>query len=1436
MKKKGIISIISLFILLVVMLPAWGQQLELDQAQENRNFGFWFEKSLTRWQEFRPLYNSLSEVDLYINKKGSPGNLIVYVKKSSGETIWSTTVSGSSIPTSGWVEIPVEPSVSLVPHSSYYIHVTSDISSPGPDNRFFWSGKTGSDYDRGITSVEESWPGYDFAFRTWTDTSEVGSVCFIYKDDLAAAENFRNLLDANGYPTTLISIADVASTDFSSYALIIAGDDTGISYDWGTQEAVRAIIASGKKVLGLGYGGSCLFQQMGLSINWGHGAVGFEDSIYVVDTEHQLFDQPYEIDVPDDRIVQLYQEAGRYIAEYRPRLNDNVIFLGRIPHLRDYYPIVKEQDHILWGFASSPADMTNTGKKLFINTVFHLAVPPPPPLYLSLNIEDALEGVPVNKLVGDIGGPTNVTRLEIVTKLVSYSPSAKLDIPVVLNIPGDLFGNPVHVYVRDTTGGTMTEVTYDDLGSGRYRVTTDLTPTYIFPWLPWYYHRQIVWRFFIPNSLTPQNITVTAELEVPATDPSGSGVVKILSPGSPHAIIITNRKLLYDKHEDYKVSSLLQRIFSEAQGPPTSHSPPGVVYYVDRYDTRARNWDNTTVSYSSESTANTVANAIDALIEDWHDDATHYVDFYIPYYGTFHIPVAYPTYLLIVGDDDIIPFYRYNDPYNEEQHWGVNSATNPAVRSTDHDYYFTDNPYADLGGGTDWQKGNLELSVGRLLGATAGDMLSLLEEGVDWNNGRRGGIVMASVAGWELGLEPDDGRPGEVADLADVPFLLRAKGFAVRNDDIPSSEVRTIDVLSPYEGGNSNWITNFRNAANNASGMDLFFIGGHNNYDLATLPGDSFSPDDTPTRYTRFGIDHPVAMIVGCHGGTPVPDIDVPGGPDHCMVYDLIHEGVRAFIGASGYSYGSPGRLHKCTWGERLMQRFFINLTSPSGSNSMTLGKALSEAKRDYVFGFGNDYAIDALDRKTVTEFNLFGVPWAFIFYPHPAPAETTLDEAGETAFESSLGEILPGKDEGVYTQTIDVDVSRYQVQKEKQDSVEYELFSVEGGGIAIAPGLPILPYLEVYSLPLPEGAEIQEVRLIEPHSENIGRYNVPIAEVEPWSEGGLRYTTETDIDYPYPDQENLVRYQITQGSLLLTVFPIQHNPKSDETWFYKSFRIQVTYEAPVTISITDFSLNKTRYLVGEPVEISAMIANVGSSEENLASVLYIKDKFGHVLDKEFSRNFMVPSGGNYRLSLIWEGSLPDGAYKAEISIESVEGTPIAGASGDFSVTSGEIVRLMVPESLNYGETGRFDVAFANYRSQAVKAEVRLTIQDNEGGFVENLPLKHMEVKADNEETVSFSWDPAAVRGGVYTATATVRVDEQIYGPRTEFFDVVVTRCEGDLDGDKDVDGFDLSVFASEYHPMDCPSLCIADVDGNKQVNFDDFILFAEKYGRIGCP
>ncbi|MCK4450059.1 MAG: hypothetical protein KAX26_05665, partial [Anaerolineae bacterium] len=637
--------------------------------------------------------------------------------------------------------------------------------------------------------------------------------------------------------------------------------------------------------------------------------------------------------------------------------------------------------------------------------------------------------------------------------------------------------------------------------------------------------------------------------------------------------IIANRSLLYSNYTDNDVTSLLNRLYTEAQGSPASHTPLATIYYADGYSTAARNWNNATVSYTSEATANTVANAIDDLIEDWHDDATLYLHIF-----GLDLPIGWPTYLLIVGDDDTIPFYRYDDPSNDEgvnklswcdHGWCVDSATNPAIHATDEDYFFTDNPYANMWGGTDWQKGDIDLWVGRLLGDSAADMLSLLEEGVSWNNGKRGGVVMASVDGWELGLESDPGGSGHIADLYDVPALFRGKGFQVRNDDNPTTEVRTIDVMTPFEGGNASWNTNFRNAANNAGGMDIFFIGGHDSYDHAVIPGDNFSPDDTCAAatcdYNRFDDDHPIAMIVGCHGGLPVPNIGVSGGVNNDMVYDLAHEGASAYIGATGFSYGSPNNLHKCTWGERLMQRFFGQLLKPPGGNSMAIGKAMAEAKSDYVFGFGGH---DARDRKTVTEFNVYGVPWTFIYYPSGGATAQATAGSEERAFATLAGPVAPAAEAGVYSRNFVVDIAAYTAETEVQDDITYDILSVEGGDLAIADGAPILPYIQGYTLTLPFSSTLVEVQVVDAASSNIGTHNVPIAQVSPWSEGGLTYTTTTDIEHPYPT--DLVQWQETSEGLLFTLFPIQHNPTTDETTFYNHFEVQVTYEAPLPIGVTD--------------------------------------------------------------------------------------------------------------------------------------------------------------------------------------------------------------------------------------------------------------------------
>lgn len=1430
------VVILGLFFLMAGFTPmkANGSELVLDQFQEENGYGFWFEKEVVRWQEFKASQTSLAQVDLYIKKSGFPGNLQVAVK--DGDIIlWESSVSSNYVSASGWVPILVEPQISLQPNHTYVIQVWADADSPDVKNRYFWDGVHNSDYTRGISSVEDAYPGYDFAFRTWADTEKHGKACYIHDDNMAAAQHFKALLDANGFTTSLVDVQTLNGTDFSVFDVIVTGDDTGYGYEYDNPDAIPELAGSGKPILALGYGGAALFQQMDLPINWGNGATGSGSHIYVPNVGHDIFDSFFDIFVPRTQILDLYTQASPAVNEYVGSMPTQVDLIGRMESNQYYYPLTRDDKYMLWGFRNSAETMTATGKKLFVNAVAYLAEFTPAPLFLSLSVEDALEGVVVNKITGDIGeGPTNYTRLEVVAKLISLSGSAKENISVDLMVPGDILGSPLGAYVRPTNGAEGTTASYTAVSAGRYRVTADLSPV-IFWGIPMFYRTQIVWRFLIPEDTSPQDITLTAEIQQSAYDPVAEGTVRILAPEAVSSLIVTNRTLLYENLAEGGVTNLLSRLFTEAQGYPGSHSPTGVVYYADRYNFALKSWDNTSVDFTSEATANVMANALDDLIEDWHDDATKYVTFNFPIIGTINLPVASPRFLTLVGDDDILPFYRYNDPYDDEQTWTVSSGTNPAVRATDHDYFFTDNPYADLAGGTDWQTGDIELWNGRILGETAADMLALLEEGVNWDNGRTGGIVMASVDGWELGLEPDDGRPGEIADLHNVPALFTNKGFTVRNDNSPAAEVQTIDVMSPWEGGSVSWNTNFRNAANDPGGMDLFFIGGHDGYDHAVIPGNDFDPDDTPGLYTRFDDDHPFAMIVGCHGGLPVPDIGLDGGADNCMVYDLIQEGARSYIGATGFSYGSPGSLHGCTWGERLMQRYFDNLLMPGGGNSMAVGAALGKAKQDYTFGFGNS---DALDRKTVTEFQLYGVPWSFLYYPQAAAAAESAEEASDGAVEKGYAvtelDIRAGEKALEYIRTVEINIPEYVVGIEEQDGIEYALFSIKGGETAVSPNQPVLPFLKGFSIPMPPEARILDVQLVKSNFTDIGKYNIPLLKVMPWSQGGVNYTTKTDIAVPVPAETDIVQYQAAEGETLFTVFPIQHNPTTDETWFSDYFALEVTYEAAVEVVMSQYSLDRQQYVPGDPVRTSVLVSNIGSKAAQLRLALAVVDAAGEPVFNTISDAFSVLAGESRPISQACElKDLGDGSYTARTTLLYGGEVAVGEESALFSIVSGNL-DIAGPGHVSAGEVGMFKARFVNYKSYTVPGDLQVSIQDTAGGRTYELPSQSFTANSGEEIILDFHWPVPDTAFGNFAATA--QVLNQDIGPASTTFSVQPDVCEGDVDHDLDTDAKDLEIMASEFGKTGCDGECLGDLDDDSDQDGKDLLKFTEDLGRSNCP
>jgi hypothetical protein len=188
---------------------------------------------------------------------------------------------------------------------------------------------------------------------------------------MKSAESFQSLLSDYGCSATLIDITDMANAPLDSYDLIIIGNDTGSTADWGSTESVAAIEGSGKPVLGLGEGGYAFFGKLGLFIGWPNGMHSEDNSMYAIDPNNPLFSTPHPIDVPEDGILQLYTESS-LVTLYLSSVPETVTVLGGGVADPGYYPLALESDrYVLWGFSESPLKMTEDGKWMFINVVIH---------------------------------------------------------------------------------------------------------------------------------------------------------------------------------------------------------------------------------------------------------------------------------------------------------------------------------------------------------------------------------------------------------------------------------------------------------------------------------------------------------------------------------------------------------------------------------------------------------------------------------------------------------------------------------------------------------------------------------------------------------------------------------------------------------------------------------------------------------------------------------------------------------------------------------------------------------------------------------------------------------------------------------------------------------------------------------------------------------
>lgn len=958
----------------------------------------------------------------------------------------------------------------------------------------------------------------------------------------------------------------------------------------------------------------------------------------------------------------------------------------------------------------------------------------PSPVDLNLSIDGALPGTIVNKVAGDADGYTGNTMVEFTAYIVGYDPTLTQDLDLEFIIPGDVLSSPTSVFYRDNISyldGTGA-VTWSSPYAGSYQVTgIDLLPnSKNTQWT-----RRIVFRFDIPGNLAANTYTADAYLTVTGRtmrQDSASASMQLLS--KAEGIILTNYTRLYDNtyqnNDDLQVQQLLQSVYTLAQGTPYNNSPKMVVYYVDAYNTDVYNWDNTQLIYSvGELNLNQVSFAIDSLLEDWVEDSTS--AWTIDLEDQCLAPVDNPVWLIILGDDDVIPYYRRDDPTDKENEHDITSDT-VLHDLVSNDYMFTDNLYADFSQNTcdincPWDEGCVELYTGRIVGGSPAEMQKLISNG----------IAGTSITGYTLASSYDGNNINRIADA------MTGRGFDVFNDD---EEPNTLE--------NDDWTYNDIIALlGRAGGFSAYAHMGHaNNGSWCTPPADGGSCLTpyclTGSILTNITTYHPFFTSNGCRSG-----LALGTGSKSSMIYGLVDAGASGILGSTAISqfwkYYDWGLANNENWGEELVQDYweFLLTTNPGNVSS---GYALQLAKRYYSDGL----TVEDAERKMWMEFTLFGLPWVGIYgnvnNPNLNPADIL--SIKDTAAWPMTGPFSSIDD--IYTVTFAVDASDYSVS-----SIEgYDLVSVSGMDIDAEQGSPAVPGA-LLSLHLPPGSAISSVNIFLENATNLGTLNLPMVIPSipmPGGDPGGLVETPDSVGI-YPTSPYTVSLQREESSLLarLRVIPLEYDAVTDQATLYSSITVRVAYQLSNRVGLLSFSTSPDEFAPAEAMLLHASLVNASDEPAILTGTLTMKNSQGDVVGTQEIAPFEAPAAETDT----WEGSwnAPSQAGSYDLYLEMWEdGSQVGMQHQVIVVVNGWLSGPVVPAAILPGQAVELGMSYENLGEDIYIGVAQLAIYDARGSLV-GTQEEELSVPGHGISTFSMTWNTLGVASGSYSVVVTIQ-------------------------------------------------------------------------------
>ena len=400
-------------------------------------------------------------------------------------------------------------------------------------------------------------------------------------------------------------------------------------------------------------------------------------------------------------------------------------------------------------------------------------------------------------------------------------------------------------------------------------------------------------------------------------------------------------------------------------------------------------------------------------------------------------------YVVIVGDDEIIPFHRVLDETwtaNESEYASQSHTDNSSAlyASLYHGYILTDDYYVEMAP-IDWVGRKFyvpDYAIGRLV-ETPADITGMLDE----FEAKNGELVIHSalVTGYDF-----------LTDAAQaIVQSLASKGISSAN-------------MTQLIG--QNWTkTDLANAlvSNNSTPPDLTSLNAHfNHYALGDPNLDRLYSDNVNVSF----IGGELVFSVGCHSGLSVDNavsqadnVTLPG--DWTLDWpQAFAERATWYIGNTGFGYGDNSTV---ALSEKLMLYFSDNLSASDGSQWVAVGQALANAKVAYFLDLPvtldpfvpdkdnvGSYHPFAFDQKAMMEATLYGLPMYRIDPPAAAAQQPTDPDLTITVTQVDAG----GSSFGTITEQASV----------TENTVADGRFFLADGKTSFVPGRPVQPQMTI--------------------------------------------------------------------------------------------------------------------------------------------------------------------------------------------------------------------------------------------------------------------------------------------------------------------------------------------------------------------------------------